>query len=291
LAQENLFLTSDIDVLSTSNYSSVNCTIYNQLPPVDEGTIQTTARHRHIDLLKFLISRKAPIDEDAMYDAIVRGFTDIVELLYSNYQVIDENCITLAKFWNRHDILKFFESCNIISSRKDLRKENHIEYNTRPFEYHNGTIQRILYHACSHGELNVVKNYRGSLDIKLIPTLQTISAVGYVHDHKDMFYVAILHGQFEIIKFLESKRNYKHDSNYIACAVRTGRIDLTEYLYSCGYSVCEKAMKNAIEKCRLDLVMYLIKNNAPIPKDALILAKKYNADDIYNHLRIHLRII
>jgi hypothetical protein len=68
-------------------------------------------------------------------------------------------------------------------------------------------------------------------------------------------------------------------------------MDVLQYLVKKGYAVCEKSMVNAIEKCRMDFVKYLIEIDAPIPEDALKIAKKYNADEIHDYLRIYLRRI
>jgi hypothetical protein len=269
-------------ILDNFGPSSIDATVYNQLPPVDEGTIQTTARHRHIDLLEFLISKRVPIDDDAMYDSIVRGFTDVTVMLYNYYPVVNDNHITLAKLWNRHEILKFFADKPIGKPKTTID----FGYDIKPFDYYDQGIQRILYYACSHGEMDIIKSYRGSYSIKLKPTVVIWNAGRYSHEHTDMFYVAILHGQFEVLQYLESVSpiDYKADSKYVACAVRIGRIDFVKYLVKRGYAVCENSMRNAIEKCRIDMVKYLIHTNAPIPIDALKIAKKYNADEIHDLL-------
>jgi hypothetical protein len=262
----------------------IDCTIYNQLPPVDEGTIQTCARHSHIDLLLFLIARKAPIDADAMYSAIVRGFTEVCILLYQYYPVINQYHIILAKLWNRHEILEYLKDKPL----EPMAPYPHAEFTLSEFDYYGRCIQQILYHACSHGELDVIKNYRGSLKIKLIPTIPTFNFNRFTHYHIDMFYTAVLHGQLEVVRYLETKPEYdtvKKDSKYTACAARIGRMDMMRYLVKSGYEVCQLSMANAIEKCRMDFVKYLIMIRAPIPDDALKIAKRYSADDVYEFLK------
>jgi hypothetical protein len=261
--------------------TKINCVVYNQLPPLDEGTIQTTARHRYIDLLKFLIKVKAPIDEDAMYDAIVRGFDDVVLMLYEYYPVINNYHIQLAKLWNRNKILNFLRDKPIINTTTI-----HQDYDISEFQYYNKSVCEILYRACSHGEIDILKIYRGSINIKILSIDDNLNTRnGYKHDHNDMLYVAILNGQFEIVKYIENNYIFTKDSKYISCATRIGRMDMLEYLIKNDYIVCEKAMVNAIIKGRLDFVEYLCNNGAPIPNNALLLAKKDNFNEIYEFLK------
>ncbi len=262
----------------------LECTIYNQLPPVDEGTLQTCARHNHIDLLMYLISRKAPIDEDAMYSAIIRGFTDTCILLYEYYPNVNQYHINLAKLWNRHKILEYLKDKPVVVTTS----KPHEDFVITEFNYYNTPIQEILYHACSHGELPVIKSYRGSFGVDLKTPTSSPIFNRYNHDHKNMLYVAVLYGQFEIIKYLETRSEYetaKNDSKYTACATRIGRMDMMRYLIENGYKVCEISMANAIEKYRMNFVKYLIVIKAPIPEDVLKIAKKYNADEIYEFLK------
>jgi len=288
-------LNVDADILSYSGdsvtsqkESAIDCVIYNQLPPVDEGTIQTSARHSHIDLVNFLISKKAPIDADAMYNAILRGFTDLVIILYEYYPVINQYHIELAKLWNRHKILEYLKDKSV----KETTVNPHQEFTLESFDYYQKSISRILYYVCSHGEVDVLKSYRGRFDIKISPFNEwNRGLVGVrsppppIHDHTDMFYVAVLFGQFEIVHYLETKKNFKGNSNYTACAARIGRMDMMQYLVKSGYKVCEKSMGYAIEKSRLNFVKYLLTIQAPIPENALDIAKQHNADEIYEYLR------
>ena len=88
----------------------VICDIYNQHLPIDEGAIQTAARHGHEELLKLLISKNAPVTTLAMDDAIIRGYLNIVKILHMyNYELINSWNITLAWMWNRHDIIDYFK--------------------------------------------------------------------------------------------------------------------------------------------------------------------------------------
>ncbi len=280
----NKLLADNYGINTINPMNTINCIIYNQLPPLDEGTIQTTARHRHVELLKFLIHKKAPIDNDAMYDAIIRGFTDVVIMLYE-YMIslnifINIHHVRLAKLWNRHEILAFFKDKHTIECTDKLGSE----YIINDFNYYSYSIQQILYQACSHGELDIIKTYRGSMNIKIKPVLLIWSQSGYKHEHENMFYVAILNGQFNVLRYLEPYFD-KTESKYTACASRIGRIDVLVYLIENNYSICEKAIENATEKGRLDIIKYLLKTNAPISENALKIAKKYNFNEIYEEIK------
>ena len=219
----------------------LECVIYNQLPPVDEGTLQTAVRHRHLDLALFLMSKKAPVDEEALYDTIVRGFNDMSELVYNYYPVVNQYHIILAKLWNRDKILELFKDKPITVSSSIP----HRDYIIVPYDYYNSTLEYRLYYACSHGELDVLKAYRGPVSIKIRSHIPGFSR--YEHDHTDMLYVTVLHGQFKALRYLETRYNaeIKQNSRYTACAARIGRMDMLVYLVENGYAVCEKALLNA----------------------------------------------
>jgi hypothetical protein len=275
--------TEESNVLTTTD--QLECTIYNQLPPVDEGTLQTAVRHRHLDLVLFLISKKAPVDEEALYDTIIRGFDDMSELVYNYYPVINQYHITLAKLWNRDRVLELFKDKPIVSTSS----VPHRDYVITSYDYYNSTLPHRLYYACSHGELDVLRTYRGPMSIKIKPDIPVFSR--YEHDHTDMLYVTILYGQFKVLKYLETRyeaTEIKQNSKYTACAARIGRMDMLVYLIENGYTVCEKALLNAIEKGRLDFVKYLIDFGMPIPDNALRLAKKFNSDDVYDFLKLKI---
>ena len=243
----------------------LECVIYNQLPPIDEGTLQTAARHRHIDLISFLMSKKAPVDEEALYDAIIRGFDDICILLYNysllvlEFPILNQYHIILAKMWNRHNVLEYFKDKAIIQSSSIP----HRDYVITSFDYYNADLPQRLYYACSHGEVDVLKCYfangRGSIEMKIKEVVFIWSASNYKHEHTDMLYTTVLHGQFEALKFLEQRykekygEEYKSNTKYTACAARIGRMDMFTYLIENCYAVCEKAMEHTIEKCRLIL--------------------------------------
>ncbi len=277
----NTILLKDIDgIVDPDGIVSIDCTIYNQLPPIDEGTIQTVARHGHQDLLKFLISKQAPVDEDAMYDSIIRGFTEITILLYQYRPVINHWHIKLANLWNRHEILHFFKEKPVITT--DKIPGGDASTALVPFDFYGKSIYEILSYACAQGDLATIKQYRGSVHIRIhILPFGRINI--NIHDYSDMFYVAILNGQWDVMIYL-AHRVIK-DSKYTACATRIGRMDMLRYLVEEQFPVCEKSMINAIEKCRMDCVKYLVAIGAPRSPTVLEIARKHNADEIWEFLK------
>jgi len=269
-----LLLTDELD----TSQLTLECTIYNQLPPIDEGTLQTAGRHHHIDLVEFLISKKAPIDDDAMYDAIVRGYTDIVKMLYEYRPKINNYCLLLAKLWNRYDILKFFEDKPFATISEPI----HRDYDLTDFEYYGKSTPRILYYACEYGNLKIIKQYV-TINNKMtkIKTDFIRGNLRGFHDHTDMLYVAILNGHLHIVDYLSKFSN--KDSKYIACAVRVGRMEILCYLVVNNYTICEKAIIYAIEKGRLEMVKYLVNINSPMPNNVLDLCNDHR--EIYNFIK------
>ena len=237
----------------------IDCTIYNQGPPVDEGAIQTSARHGYIDQLRFLISKGAPIDDDAMYDAIIRGYTEIVIELYNYSKSVNDYHIALAKLHNRHEILDFFKDCEIF--KKEL-----VNNSTYP-------IIKEINDSIFYGDLDFII----SLNLSKKPLDFDTSQKSLTDFDIDIMDTSVLNGHFHVIKYLtENYRDLYNKSSYIEAAVRIGRFAIFKYLVENKYPICEKAMIQAITKGRLEYIPLL--KNAPIPKNYDKLAKDHYLD-------------
>lgn len=224
---------------SSGNESiKIECSVYNQLPPVDEGAIQTAARHGYVDMVLFLIKNDAPIDDDAMYDSIVRGYTKITKILYEKTKRVNKNHIKLGKMYNRTEILKYFENKEICDNEVGEMNYSLVKNEEKWFEY---------------GELRK-------------------------DNKTDLMYVSVFYGYFENVKKLtEENIIYKNNAVYVETAVRLGRMKIFKYLISKDFAVNEKSIERAIIKKRYEYVDKLLELTS-LPENYEDLCKKHNFD-------------
>lgn len=230
---------------------------YYQKIPVDEGSIQTAARHCHEDLLDLLISENAPATTLAMDDAIIRGYLSIVKKLYNyNHSLITNYNITLAWLWNRHDILNFLEEKGI-STKFDcnqLRIElNEIIRTVDIFDqdytrakdllsFLDGTIIESLSTYCRFGDINGVidayhkQNYIGNniLGISVmnghLHIVEYLIGVGYNEKLLESAQIAARRNRLEILKVLLPLLNADDIPKIIESAISRGRLNIVKYL-------------------------------------------------------------
>ncbi len=228
--------------------------LYHQLGPIDEGTITTTARHGHLELLNYLITKEAPINQEAFIICTTRGYTEIFKsLYYYKPELVTNEIVILASKWNRCDIIDFLckKGYKIPKMSKMLKLQQDIDI----FQY--GDLTQII-------ALDKNKITRNSL------------------------FSTVLNGHFHVVKYLFNVTKHdqnivKFDAELVSLAARRGRLNILKFLYENGCETNDTTLEYPIIRGRKDIVQYLISVNFKInaPKSVFVkLAKQHNYYEI-----------